>query len=124
MPGSSYCHRGAAGDDDDDDNDDDNDDDDDGGDDDGEDGQDDDDNDVCDQMGVGLLALLAISCASVETLPESLLPASVTSVPPVPVLVPVSVSPVIVQILVCISTSVICHLSATKVQVAIHGPRY
>ena len=34
MPGSSYCHRGAAGDDDDDDNDDDNDDDDDDGDDD------------------------------------------------------------------------------------------
>ena len=66
-------------------------DDDDGGGDGGEDGQDDDDNDVCDQMGVGLLALLAISCASVETLPESLLPASVTSVPPVPVLVPVSV---------------------------------
>ena len=34
----------------------------------GEDGQDDDDNDVCDQMGVGLLALLAIGCASVESL--------------------------------------------------------
>ena len=37
MPGSSYCHRGAAGDDDDDDNDDDNDDDDDDDDDDGDD---------------------------------------------------------------------------------------
>ena len=100
-------------------------DDDDGGGDGGEDGQDDDDNDECDQMGVGLLALLAIGCASVE----SLLPASVTSVPPVPVLVPVSVPPVIVQILVCISTSVICHITKvtlprSKLQSMVQGIRF